>query len=359
MSLNEKETKHLENGVNAAVSGLEKSLQKAIDKLDDILKNDNTKSGKDIKKLLDMGVQSNSKALLKEIMGKSAGRVLNLKDLVSANDREAFVKAMYKIIITAGGGILGGTGGSIVPFIGNSIGATYGSYKAAEYADKTVDDFYNEHKYNINATIDAFSDIWDFFKNFDESIKILSEHFIKNDDKNEIKLALNIQKTDFGFEISTSKPLENDISFKIKSLNNDAKVLKESQIALKSHQKSLKIITKADKIWIEPDKKALEMGLDTFYISHKNSDFSNLQNSPLQQTPQLQNACYSKRCEESKKNLQNVNSQNSQNTLKWELSFTEKLLLKDFAHKLYGVKMPETKQRIGIDAATQCKISLF
>ena len=58
-------------------------------------------------------------------------------------------------------------------------------------------------------------------------------------------------------------------------------------------------------------------------------------------------------------NLQNVNSQNSQNTLKWELSFTEKLLLKDFAHKLYGVKMPETKQRIGIDAATQCKISFL
>ena len=227
MSLNEKETKHLENGVNAAVSGLEKSLQKAIDKLDDILKNDNTKSGKDIKKLLDMGVQSNSKALLKEIIGKSAGRVLNLKDLVSANDREAFVKAMYKIIITAGGGI----SFSWIPIIGTSAGSMAG----AEYADKTVDDFYNEHKDNINATIDAFSDIWDFFKNFDESIKILSEHFIKNDDKNEIKLALNIQKTDFGFEISTSKPLENDISFKIKSLNNDAKVLKESQITLKSH----------------------------------------------------------------------------------------------------------------------------
>ena len=48
-----------------------------------------------------------------------------------------------------------------------------------------------------------------------------------------------------------------------------------------------------------------------------------------------------------------------ENLLKEELSFTEKLLLKDFAHKLYGVKMPETKQRIGIDAATQCKISLF
>ena len=198
MSLNEKETKHLENGVNAAVSGLEKSLQKAIDKLDDILKDDNTKSGKDIKKLLDMGVQSNSKALLKEIMGKSAGRVLNLKDLVSANDREAFVKAMYKIVISSAFG----TTGTI--FFG-PVGTTGFTFAGAEYADKTVDDFYNEHKDNINATIDAFSDIWDFFKNFDESIKILSEHFIKNDDKNEIKLALNIQKTDFGFEISTSK----------------------------------------------------------------------------------------------------------------------------------------------------------
>ena len=48
-----------------------------------------------------------------------------------------------------------------------------------------------------------------------------------------------------------------------------------------------------------------------------------------------------------------------ENLLKEELTFTEKLLLKDFAHKLYGVKIPETKQRIGIDAATQCKISLF
>ena len=48
-----------------------------------------------------------------------------------------------------------------------------------------------------------------------------------------------------------------------------------------------------------------------------------------------------------------------ENLLKEELSFTEKLLLKDFAYKLYGVKMPETKQRIGIDAATQCKISFL
>ena len=95
----------------------------------------------------------------------------------------------------------------------------------------------------------------------------------------------------------------------------------------------------------------------------------NSQTSHSQQTPQLQNTQtsrhseplirHSKRCEESKKNLQNVNSQNSQNTLKGELSFTEKLLLKNFAHKLYGVKMPETKQRIGIDAATQCKISFL
>ena len=68
---------------------------------------------------------------------------------------------------------------------------------------------------------------------------------------------------------------------------------------------------------------------------------------------------HSKRSEESQKNLQNINSQTSQNTPKEELSFTEKLLLKDFAHKLYGVKMPETKQRIGIDAATQCKISFL
>ena len=72
-----------------------------------------------------------------------------------------------------------------------------------------------------------------------------------------------------------------------------------------------------------------------------------------------QNTCHSERSEESKKNLQNVNSQTSQNTPKGELTFTEKLLLKDFAYKLYGVKMPETKQRIGADAATQCKISLF
>ena len=83
----------------------------------------------------------------------------------------------------------------------------------------------------------------------------------------------------------------------------------------------------------------------------------NLQISQIshsQQTPQLQNTCHSERSEESRKNLQT-----SQNTPKWELSFTEKLLLKDFAHKLYGVKIPETKQRIGIDAATQCKISFL
>ena len=89
--------------------------------------------------------------------------------------------------------------------------------------------------------------------------------------------------------------------------------------------------------------------------SHKNSQ--NIRHSEL-----------SKESEESQKNLQNVNSQtsqtsqtsqNSQNTLKEQLTFTEKLLLKDFAYKLYGVKMPETKQRIGIDAATQHKISFL
>ena len=96
--------------------------------------------------------------------------------------------------------------------------------------------------------------------------------------------------------------------------------------------------------------------------SHKN-----LQTSHSQQTPQLQNTQTSRHSEflqskneESQRNLQtSQNSQNSQNTPKWELSFTEKLLLKDFAYKLYGVKMPEIKQRIGADAATQHKISLF
>ena len=68
---------------------------------------------------------------------------------------------------------------------------------------------------------------------------------------------------------------------------------------------------------------------------------------------------HSERSEESQKSLQNVNSQNSQNTPKLELTFTEKYVIKDFAHKLYGVKIPETKQRIGIDAATQCKIHSF
>ena len=110
--------------------------------------------------------------------------------------------------------------------------------------------------------------------------------------------------------------------------------------------------------------------------SHKNSQTSHSQQTPQLQNTQTsrhsefsqeseeshmnsQNIRHSKRSEESRKNLQNVNSQNSQNTLKLELTFTEKLILKDFAHKLYGVKMPEIKQRIGIDAATQCKISLF
>ena len=127
-----------------------------------------------------------------------------------------------------------------------------------------------------------------------------------------------------------------------------------------------------------------------FSNSDKNDKFTNLQNlqngnfsnsqtsrhseslirhSELSQESEeshknLQNICHSEslarhseRSEESHKNSQT--SQNSQNTPKWELSFTEKLLLKDFAHKLYGVKMPETKQRIGADAATQHKIHSF
>ena len=116
-------------------------------------------------------------------------------------------------------------------------------------------------------------------------------------------------------------------------------------------------------------------------VLSQNSQLQTEQNSDLQNT---QNICHSKHCEETQKNLQILRhselltrhseflqskneesqrnlqtSQNSQNTLKMELSFTEKLLLKDFAYKLYGVKIPETKQRIGIDAATQCKISFL
>ena len=112
-------------------------------------------------------------------------------------------------------------------------------------------------------------------------------------------------------------------------------------------------------------KKDLNYSIDKMLEYFKSKSNKNSQISQLQQTPQLQteqnsdlqntqNIRHSERSEESHRNLQT-----SQNTPKWELSFTEKLLLKDFAHKLYGVKIPETKQRIGIDAATQHKISFL
>ena len=93
----------------------------------------------------------------------------------------------------------------------------------------------------------------------------------------------------------------------------------------------------------------------------QNDKFTNLQNIVSNETAlnsqNSQTSCHSELSQESEESRKNL--QASQNTLKGELTFTEKLLLKDFAYKLYGVKIPETKQRIGIDAATQCKISLF
>ena len=118
--------------------------------------------------------------------------------------------------------------------------------------------------------------------------------------------------------------------------------------------------------------KFANLQISSLQQTSQNNDFINSQNirhsEPLARHSELsqeneesqinsQNTCHSERSEESQRNLQN--SQTSQNTPKWELTFTEKYVIKDFAHKLYGVKIPETKQRIGADAAMQCKISFL
>ena len=198
--------------------------------------------------------------------------------------------------------------------------------KALNNANDDLQNGFDELQESVWDAIDYYNAVNydDFKKDFEYSVNKMLEFFKSNDKHSQNQAFKNDQFTN----------LQNIASNETASNSQNSQTSRHSEPLIRHSERS------------EESQKNLQIS----------------QTSHSQQTPQLQNTRHSElsqESEESRKNLQNVNSQTSQNTPKWELTFNEKYVIKDFAHKLYGVKMPEIKQRIGADAATQCKISLF